>query len=155
MKEQKPVLSIGIIFRDDIRSIERCLTALQPLREAVPCQLVMADTGSVDGSRAVAERYADILFDFPWVNDFSAARNAVMDRCSGEWYLSVDTDEYLDENITELVELLRSKKRKDYEACSIVARNYKAGDRKGVYLDVYVVRLLRMSTGKRFEGAIH
>ena len=103
MKEQKPVLSIGIIFRDDIRSIERCLTALQPLREAVPCQLVMADTGSVDGSRAVAERYADILFDFPWVNDFSAARNAVMDRCSGEWYLSVDTDEYLDENITELV----------------------------------------------------
>ena len=155
MKEQKPVLSIGIIFRDDIRSIERCLTALQPLREAVPCQLVMADTGSVDGSRAVAERYADILFDFPWVNDFSAARNAVMDRCSGEWYLSVDTDEYLDENITELVELLRSKKRKDYEACSIVARNYKTGDRKGVYLDVYVVRLLRMSTGKRFEGAIH
>ena len=155
MKEQKPVLSIGIIFRDDIRSIERCLTALQPLREAVPCQLVMADTGSVDGSRAVAERYADILFDFPWVNDFSAARNAVMDRCSGEWYLSVDTDEYLDENITELVELLRSKKRKDFEACSIVARNYKTGDRKGVYLDVYVVRLLRMSTGKRFEGAIH
>ena len=50
-----PVLSIGIIFRDDIRCIERCLKALQPLRDAVPCQLVMADTGSVDGSRAVAE----------------------------------------------------------------------------------------------------
>ncbi|WP_160662890.1 glycosyltransferase [Colidextribacter sp. OB.20] len=155
MKEQKPVLSIGIIFRDDIRSIERCLTALQPLREAIPCQLVMADTGSADGSRAVAERYADILFDFPWVNDFSAARNAVMDRCSGEWYLSVDTDEYLDENIAELLELLKGNKRKEYDACSIVVRNYKTSDMRGIYLDVYVVRLLRMSTGRRFEGAIH
>ena len=155
MKEQKPVLSIGIIFRDDIRSIKRCLTALQPLREAIPCQLVMADTGSTDGSRAVAERYADILFDFPWVNDFSAARNAVMDRCSGEWYFSVDTDEYLDENIAELLELLKSKNRKDYEACSMVVRSYKTSDMKGIYLDVYVVRLLRMSTGRRFEGAIH
>lgn len=155
MKEQKPVLSIGIIFRDDIRSIEHCLTALQPLREAVPCQLVMADTGSTDGSRAVAERYADILFDFPWINDFSAARNAVMDRCSGEWYLSVDTDEYLDENIAELAELLKDKKRKEYEACSILVRNYKTSNMSGIYLDVYVVRLLRMSTGRRFEGAIH
>ena len=50
-----PVLSIGIIFRDDIRSIERCLKALQPLRDTLPCELVLADTGSEDGSRAVAE----------------------------------------------------------------------------------------------------
>lgn len=151
----KPLLSIGMIFRDDIRSIERCLEALRPLREAVPCELVMADTGSADGSRAVAERYADVLFDFPWVNDFSAARNAVMDRCSGEWYFSVDTDEYLDEDISELLDLLRGERGGRYEACSVVIRNYKSHDRKGVYLDVYVVRLLRMSTGKRFEGAIH
>ena len=47
----KPVLSIGIIFKDDIRSIERCLKALQPLRDAAACELVMADTGSTDGSR--------------------------------------------------------------------------------------------------------
>ena len=69
-----PLLSIGIIFRNDIRCIERCLKALQPLRDAIPSELVMADTGSEDGSREVAEKYADILIDFPWVNDFAAAR---------------------------------------------------------------------------------
>ena len=74
----KPLLSIGMIFKNEIRCIERCLQSLQPLREAIPCELVMADTGATDGSREVAEQYADILFDFPWVNDFSAARNAVM-----------------------------------------------------------------------------
>ena len=50
-----PILSIGIIFKNDIRCIERCLSSLEPLRKALPCQLVMADTGSTDGSRAVAE----------------------------------------------------------------------------------------------------
>ena len=39
----KPLLSIGIIFRNNIRSIERCLKALTPLREAIPCELVMAE----------------------------------------------------------------------------------------------------------------
>ena len=73
MKEQTPVLSIGIIFKNEIRCLERCLKSLQPLRKAVSCELVMADTGSTDGSREIAERYADILFDFPWINDFSAA----------------------------------------------------------------------------------
>ena len=77
---KKPLLTIGMIFRDDIRCIERCLKALQPLRDAVPCELIMADTGSADGSREVAERYADVVFDFPWINDFAAARNAVMER---------------------------------------------------------------------------
>ena len=59
----KPLLSIGIIFKNDIRCIEHCLKCLQPLREAIPCELVMADTGSADGSRRVAEKYADLVCD--------------------------------------------------------------------------------------------
>lgn len=80
----QPLVAIGIIFRNNIHSIERCLEALRPLREAARCELIMADTGSDDGSREVAERYADILFDFPWINDFSAARNALIDRATGK-----------------------------------------------------------------------
>ena len=65
-----PVLSVGIIFKNEIRCIERCLKSLLPLREAIPCEIVMADTGSDDGSREVAARYADILFDFPGTTIF-------------------------------------------------------------------------------------
>ena len=147
-----PVLSIGIIFRDDIRSIERCLKALQPLRDTLPCELVLADTGSEDGSRAVAETYADILFDFPWIDDFSAARNAVMDRCSGEWYLSVDTDEYL-EDCVELVQFLRSNPK--HNLARVVIRNYDSYDMDGSFSDFFTLRLLRQSTGGRYEGIIH
>ena len=41
----KPVLTIGMIVKNEIRCLERCLKALQPLRDALPCELIIADTG--------------------------------------------------------------------------------------------------------------
>ena len=84
-QKSRPLLSIGIIFKNEIRCLERCVKSFDSLRKTIPCELVMADTGADDGSREIAEKYADILIDFPWINDFAAARNAVMDQCSGIW----------------------------------------------------------------------
>lgn len=154
MNSNKPLLSIGIIFRDDIRSIEHCLKCLQPLRDAVPCELIMADTGSTDGSREVAEKYADLVFDFPWINDFAAARNAVMDRCTGEWYFSVDTDEYLREDFSELQKFLHHA-APDAICATVVVRNYNNYEMTGHYYDLMGLRLVRMSTGIRYEHPIH
>ena len=127
MKRQAPpLLSIGIIFKNDIRCIERCLKALQPQREAIPCELVMADTGSTDGSREIAARYADRLIDFPWIDDFSAARNAVMNQASGLWYLSVDTDEYLKENVSQMVQFLAVSEQTAFQAATVIVRNYRS-----------------------------
>lgn len=148
----KPFLSIGIIFKNEIRCLERCLRSLAPLREAIFCEVVMADTGSGDGSREVAERYADILFDFPWINDFAAARNAVMDRCCGRWYLSLDADEWLEGNVRELVKFLRDERG---DAGYVTVRNFMDEEQGGQYQDSLLVRLLRMSTNIRFVGAIH
>ena len=58
---EQPLLSIAMIVKNEIRCIEKCMKALQPLREAIPCQLVIADTGSTDGTREIAEKYADLL----------------------------------------------------------------------------------------------
>lgn len=150
----KPVLSIGIIFKDDIRSIKRCLKALQPLRDTAACELVMADTGSTDGSRAVAEQYADVLFAFPWINDFAAARNAVIERCSGEWFLSVDTDEYLDEDISELVGVLRANDPST-NLYQVNIRNHRTYEMDGAYSDFYTLRMVRLTPGTRYKGEIH
>lgn len=154
MNEQTPLLSVGIIFKNDIRCIERCLKALQPLREAVPCEVVMADTGSTDGSRKIAEKYAEILFDFPWINDFSAARNAVMDRCSGRWYISVDTDEYLQKDISELVGFLMQENG-TIDFATVIVRSYSNYELTGNYSDLMGLRMVRLSTGIRYHGAIH
>lgn len=152
---KKPRLSIGMIFRNDIRSIKRCLEALTPLRKALPCELVMADTGSDDGSRAVAEQYADVVFDFPWINDFSAARNAVIDRCRGEWHMLVDTDEYLDPDISQLLAFLNSKEGRKSDYGLVIQRSYWTLEMDGDYADAPVLRLLRPASGLRFIHPIH
>lgn len=157
MRERtKPLLTIGIIFKNEIRCLERCLEALTPLRKSISCELIMADTGSSDGSRKIAEQYADILFEFPWIGDFSAARNAVMNRASGQWYLTVDADEYLDEDISELVDFLCPTKKQSSELiCGVVQRNYETLEMDSRYADFMAIRMIRMSTGLRYQGIIH
>lgn len=159
MNQQKPFYSFGIIFKNEIRCLERCLKSLQPLRDAVPCEVVMADTGSSDGSREVAEQYADVLFDFPWIDDFSAARNAVMDRCSGVWYFSIDADEWLDEDIQELVDFYRARNYSKFKQIfgGVMIRNImnQRGEIGERYSEFFAVRIARLSTGVRYVGYIH
>lgn len=156
MDNTKPLLSIGLIFKNEIRCLERCLRSFNALKRAVPCEIIAADTGSTDGSRAVAERYADILFDFPWIDDFAAARNAVMDRASGTWFLTVDADEWLDKDISNLVGFLKNPKCwGKFIVCGVTIRNYTRYDLTGNYSDFSAVRILRMSSGLRYAGAIH
>lgn len=151
----KPLLSIGIIFKNEVRCIERCLKSLEPLRDAISCEVVMADTGANDGSREIAEKYADILIDFPWIGDFAAARNAVMDRSSGTWYMTIDCDEWVDSNIEGYVTFLTTDTAFDF--ASVIIRNYNTLELNegGSYSDFLATRMVRLSTGLRYEGTIH
>jgi len=115
----------------------------------------MADTGSNDGSREIAEKYADLVFDFPWINDFSAARNAVMDRCTGKWYFSVDCDEWLKGDLNRLAVFVL--KRNKFDFATINVRSFFTNDfnDSGKYSDFLGLRFVRMSTGIRYANPIH
>ncbi len=151
----QPLLSIGMIVKNEERCLEKCLKALEPLRQAIPCELVIADTGSTDKTKKIAEKYADILFDFTWVNDFSVARNAVMDKCSGKWFLTVDADEYLIPDISEITTFLKSSSSTQKLFASIIQRNYNDTAMKGTFTDFNAVRMVRLDSGLRYNGSIH
>lgn len=151
----QPLLSIGMIVKNEERCLEKCLKALKPLREAIPCELVIADTGSTDKTREIAAKYADILFDFEWINDFSAARNAVMDKCTGKWYLTLDADEYLVPDIDELVNFLTGKFATTMKQATIIQRNHFDKNMEGTYSDFNAKRMCRMDTSVRYASPIH
>jgi tetratricopeptide (TPR) repeat protein len=62
---------------------------------------LVIDTGAKDDTLAVAKRVAGaklVLREFPWKNDFAAARNFALDaaaQAGGQWAVTVDTDERL------------------------------------------------------------
>lgn len=84
-------ISVCIIGKNEEQHLENCLVPLK----AYPFEIVYVDTGSADGSKEIAAKYADKVFDFTWCNDFSAARNFAVSKASHNTILSLDCDEYL------------------------------------------------------------
>lgn len=125
MKEFKYDLTIGMIFRNDIKYIRKCLETMQPLRDACNCQLIMTDTGSMDGSREVAEDFADILLDFEWCDDFSAARNTGIELAEGRWFAYFDCDHEFDESILEIAKFIKSKESEKFGEATVTLHDYK------------------------------
>ena len=84
-------LSVCVIARDASADLARCLASVAPVAD----QIVVVDTGSTDDTVAVAERAGAAVSHFSWCDDFSAARNASLDRATGDWVLWLDADDYL------------------------------------------------------------
>jgi glycosyltransferase involved in cell wall biosynthesis len=82
-------LSAAIIVRDQAEHLDACLASLRGLTD----EIVVVDTGSSDGSVAIAEGHGAVVAHEPWQGDFAIARNRALDVATGDWILSVDVDE--------------------------------------------------------------
>ena len=80
-----------MIVRDEEAFLPDCLESIR----AVADDIVVVDTGSRDGTKAVARRFGARIFDFPWNDDFAAPRNHALDQAAGDWILYIDADERL------------------------------------------------------------
>ena len=72
-----------MIVKNEEEYLDQCLRALQPLFEQVNGELLIADTGSQDSTKEIAEKYASQVFDYEWCDDFAKARNFVLEKASG------------------------------------------------------------------------
>lgn len=85
-------ISVCIIGKNESHVLEKCLQALAPY----PWEIVFTDTGSTDETKAIARKYTSNVYDFEWIDDFSAARNFCAKKASNDWILTLDCDEILD-----------------------------------------------------------
>src|SRR5260370_2458058 len=69
-------------------------------------ETIVVDTGSTDGTRALAAKLGARLFEFPWVDDFAAARNECIRHATGYFIFWMDADERLDEGNRDKLPLL-------------------------------------------------
>lgn len=84
-------ISVCIITKNEEKNIEKCLAPLQPYG----FEIIVVDTGSTDRTKEIARQYASKVYDFEWINDFSAARNFSLQKASHNYVLILDSDEFL------------------------------------------------------------
>jgi len=74
-------------------------------------EIIICDTGSSDRSKEIALAFGAKVFDIPFNNNFSEARNEALMKASGEWILVLDGDEALDQRqLPEIKKLLSGPK---------------------------------------------
>lgn len=84
-------ISLCMIVKNEAENLPRCLRSV----EGIVDEIVVVDTGSVDGTPEVAARLGARVHRRHWNNDFAEARNASLDLATGDWVLYLDADEEL------------------------------------------------------------
>src|SRR5664279_5393315 len=87
-----PLLAVALIVKDEASNLPECLQALRSLTGLVE-EIVIYDTGSVDGTQDIAREAGATVVQGYWDGDFSRARNAAIGVTTASWVLIVDADE--------------------------------------------------------------
>ena len=143
-------ISACYIVKNEATRLSRSLASLS---DAVD-EIVVVDSGSSDDTIKIAEQYGASVFSVPWRDDFSAARNASLEKATGDWILVVDADEYFPDGMAGNIRRVVERYGKDADLLMFLRRELDE-DAEKVLLDSYVPRLLRRVDGLAYEGAIH
>jgi len=167
-----PTLSLAMITKNEAAVLAHCLASVRDLVD----EMVVVDTGSSDGTVAIAEGFGARIGHFPWCDDFSAARNESLRLCTGDWVLVLDADEAVDVLDHARIRAAIAQKQGARAAGFLLAsRNYfrewnakvfdqavapnrspyAEGAEFPFYADMPVFRLFRRLPGLAFVGRIH
>ncbi len=141
-------LSLCMIVKNEARNLGPCLRSIKPVLD----EIIIVDTGSTDETKEVARQMGANVFDFPWCDDFSAARNESIRHATGDYILWLDADDRVDESEMKKIGLFKkglphSKSRAFYV---VVKSESPEGDTL-----FHQLRIFPRVKGAAFEGKIH
>ena len=153
MSKRKPILSISLLASNRKDTTKKCLDSLKMIMEQLECELIIVDTGCDEEMQALLHEYTDQIIPFTWCNDFSKARNTGLKKCTGEWFLFIDDDEWFG-NVDEIVEFFQSGDYKNYDQANYIQRNYHDSEGRQ-YTDAWVSRMVPIRENTKFCSSIH
>ena len=139
-----PTVSVCMIVKDAQGTLYRCLESVKRMAD----EIIVCDTGSSDRTMEIAREYTDQVYEIPWDDDFSTARNRSIEKATGDWVLWIDADEYL-LGAENLGKYLRDNMYNGY----VIRQHHHAIDAE--FKPDVPVRLFRNGMGIRFFGCVH
>lgn len=143
-------ISLCMIVKNEEETLARCLYSVQRVAD----EIIILDTGSTDRTKEIARAYTDKVYDFEWIDDFSAARNASFQYASKDYILWLDADDIIPPE--EEVKLLRLKEVLSGDVDAVMMRYHIAFDDAGAPIFSYSrERLVKRALQFRWREPVH
>jgi glycosyltransferase involved in cell wall biosynthesis len=142
-------LSVAIITKNEEANIRRTLESVCWADE-----VVVVDSGSTDRTCAIAREIGAKVFIEDW-KGFAAQKNSAIEKCTGDWILSLDADEEVSPDLGK--EIRRALNENPQAAYWVNRRNCFLGrwiKHGGFYPDPKL-RLFRRGKGRFEDRAVH
>ena len=145
-----PPVSAVLIAANSADTIGRCLESLQFLPE-----VVVYLNNSTDATRTVCERFANVRIVDGTFDGFGPTRNRAAEHASHDWVLSLDTDEWLADELAAAV--AGSDLSQPARAFEVVRHNLFHGRHVAVggWGNDRLIRLYHRSTARFNDKAVH
>jgi len=149
MNMKQMTLSAVMIVRNEEQSLGGILT---DIRDVVD-EICIVDTGSTDATVSLAESFGAKVGYFPWVGDFSAARNRSIEMAGSDYLLWLDADDRIDAGDAKALVDLKSRLRPEKDTAYMLKILGCTEDMpETVSLQTRIIPNLK---GMRFEGRVH
>jgi glycosyltransferase involved in cell wall biosynthesis len=143
-------LSLCMIVKNEEESLGKCLMSIQGIAD----EIIIVDTGSTDETKKTAKNFTDKIYDFPWIDDFAAARNFSFEKATMDYVMWLDADDILlKEDRDKLAEL----KNTLAPSVDVVMMKYNtAFDARGnVTFSYYRERIVKRACNFRWHEPVH
>lgn len=143
-------VSLCMIVRNEEDVLGRCLESVKDIVD----EIIIVDTGSTDRTKEIAGRFTNAVYDFPWIDDFSAARNFSFSKATMDYQMWLDADDVIEDE--DRKKFQQMKEELDGSTDVVMMPYQVAFDQKGnPTMTYYRERLLKRSRGFLWQGAVH
>ena len=143
-------IGLTMIVKNEEANLPACLAGAADLVD----QIVVVDTGSSDGTRDAAARFGAHIVDFPWIDDFAAARNEALRHATADWIFWLDADDRIDEPNQQRLRRLFASLADDNAGYLMKCVNASTND-AGPASVLEQVRLFRRHPEVRWQYRVH
>ncbi|PGX11812.1 glycosyltransferase [Bacillus sp. AFS033286] len=139
-----------MIVKNEEQTLENCLTSIK----GIPDEIIIIDTGSTDQTKKIARKWTPHVYDFEWIDDFSAARNASFQYATKDYILWLDADDIVEHDQVTKLKQLKDSLSENIDAISMKYLMYDNAQ-KIVISYTTRLRLVKRNKGFKWKGLVH
>lgn len=143
-------ISLCMIVKDEEQTISRCLDSVKDIVD----EIIIIDTGSTDKTKEFVKIYNAKIYNFKWIDDFSAARNFAFSKATKNYIFWLDADDIIEPKDKKMFLDLKSTLNSKIDAVSMKYHlTFDTEDNPTFSLKRY--RLIKRNKNFQWHGFVH